>query len=174
MADAKAPECPCECPGSGGDPRGRAWHPRPRFAALIDLRHGRATAVAAAIVTLGQACGADLDLLCLPGAAAAPAGFGVAPERLHMLGDDAAEALPQFVAARGYDLIALTVSERGLAERLLEPAAHDLLFVKPAGRAVDPAAPDREGGQSPPAPMGSSAGLPGWPPVSRPTCTSFT
>jgi nucleotide-binding universal stress UspA family protein len=137
--------------------RGRAWHPRPRFAALIDLRHGRATAVAAAIVTLGQACGADLDLLCLPGAAAAPAGFGVAPERLHMLGDDAAEALPQFVAARGYDLIALTVSERGLAERLLEPAAHDLLFVKPAGRAVDPAAPDREGGQSPPAPMGSSS-----------------
>lgn len=136
--------------------RGHAWHPRPRFAVLIDLRRAVGPAAVESLAALREACGAELDLLCLPGGAQSPAGYGVAPQNIHMLGENAPEALPQFIAARAYDVVALTTPDRGLADRLLEPAAHDLLFVKSAGRAADPATPDSVRGQPPPASRGSS------------------
>ena len=109
--------------------RGNPWQPRPRFAAVVDMRQDQSPALSAAVIDIAtsvqHACGAKLDFLCLPGRTQSLTGLGAGPERLHVLGPD--ETLPQFVAERRYDLVALAVCEehsgfgveRRLADKLL-------------------------------------------------------
>ena len=128
--------------------RGHPWHPRARFAAVIDGHSPRHSSIAANVgASLQLACGADLDLIYLQGDAGASeqaqsiAGdLHVAPDRLHILGRDGAEVLPQFIGQRGFDLVALPTAgepagfgvERALADKLTKSTDLDLLFVQQA------------------------------------------
>jgi hypothetical protein len=129
--------------------RGHPWHPRARFAAVIDGHSPRHSSIAADVgASLQLACGADLDLIYLQGdadgaseqAQSIAGDLHVAPDRLHILGRDGAEVLPQFIGQRGFDLVALPTAgepagfgvERALADKLTKSTVLDLLFVQQA------------------------------------------
>lgn len=131
--------------------RGHAWHPRARFAALVDLREpptaARSTEAAQVTTALQLACGAQLDVLFLhrdgdfdavERAGQVADELHLSPERVHLLRGNAAESLAPFIIQREYDLVALAAAgepaaagiERSLAEHLIATTAFDLLFVK--------------------------------------------
>jgi nucleotide-binding universal stress UspA family protein len=132
--------------------RGHPWHPRARFAAVIDGHAPRHSSFTADVGTsLQLACGAELDLIYLQGDADGAGGkaqsiagdLHVSLDRLHILGRDGAEILPQFIDQRGFDLVALPTAdglaagdaagfgvERALADKLTKSTVLDLLFVK--------------------------------------------
>jgi universal stress protein E len=149
--------------------QGRAWHPRPRFAAAIDILDRRTPNLPVAIAQtsswLRGACGADLTMMyaqtqkssaMVPGEES-PAQlrlrqlgleFAIDPQDLHMLSGNANEALPRFAGERAYDLVAVGVSDRSsfpefvgsLSGQLLRATDCDVLIVKPGSySALQPA-----------------------------------
>jgi len=135
--------------------RGRPWHASARFAAAVEIPDerwsGLGLQVVRTLLTLSEACGAELDLICAEHEPAAAEGESVAKlelqrisrslnlpaERSHYLSGSAANALTSFVAQHGYDLLAVGnhpyASRKAFASatvgRLFESVDCDLLFV---------------------------------------------
>jgi nucleotide-binding universal stress UspA family protein len=138
--------------------RGRAWHPRPRFAAAVDASSSRSPDLSADIASstllLGSACSALVDLVHVqpdglqrhegaangwPRLQKLARELRINPTQLHLLHGEAGPVLAGFAEAREYDLLAvgvmmamtLPVVEDCVPARLMTSVNCDLLFVKP-------------------------------------------
>ena len=146
------------CPAPLLIARGRAWHPRPCFAAAVEVGSTRSpdlpTDVARATLMLGGACSALVDLVHVqPDGAQHREGASTAwtrlqalgrelrinPTQLHLLHGEVSPVLSGFAEARAYDLLAvgvmmattLPIVEDCVPARLMTSVNCDLLFVKP-------------------------------------------
>jgi len=140
--------------------QGRPWHPRPLFAAAVDVMNRQAPTLPSAIAQMSSrlriACGADLVLLYAQPEHASPQAWlseAQAHVRLQQLGLEieiesqhvrvlrgrASEMLPRFAAQKGCDLIAVGAVDQpsfpefigSVSGQLLRATDCDLLFVKP-------------------------------------------
>ena len=150
----------CSCPAPLLLTRGKPWRSSPTVAAAVDISGDespeRIRVILAAAGSMAEHCGAALELLYAgrfdnaPPAAeqaqrellsARAAAADVHPLQLHVLNGDAARAIPEFVARRGYDLLVLgalthrrvmTAQVGALTGKLVETVDCDLLLVKPS------------------------------------------
>ena len=150
----------CSCPAPLLLTRARPWRPTPTVAAAVDISGDespeRIRTILNAAGSMAERCGAALELLYAgrfddvpPGAqqaarellSARAAAADVHPLQLHVLNGDAARAIPEFVARRGYDLLVLgalthrrvmTAQVGALTGRFVETVDCDLLLVKPS------------------------------------------
>jgi len=135
---------------------GRPWSPTPQFAAAIDISGDEQPQLTQSVLhsadVFASHCGASLDLVY--GAGDADAGrdaelrdalrvraqeVQARTRALHVVGGDTARVLPEFIAAHGYDLVALgalthhkalTALVGTFTGRLIERADCDFLLVK--------------------------------------------
>jgi universal stress protein E len=163
--DANEWELARACPAPLVLTRGRPWRAQPRFAAAVDVSEGESDARTRTIMRsaefLARGCHATLDVLysedhdgdaagCTSRATALHelgAEYGVAADHVHVLSGDSEIALPEYLAARRYDMLvlgalthrpALTTVVGTLTSKLVDAFDCDFMLVRSGNSTLTP------------------------------------
>lgn len=156
------------CPAALMLTRGRPWSARPRFAAAVDITDGDGGSLARSILEtagfMAGRCKAALDVIFSSSAGAGSDArrtqadsfarlgneFRVGGERRTLLDGNAEETLPEFAAAKEFDVLVMgaLTRQRGLStlvgtltSKLVDVLECDFVLVKPENFACPVAAP---------------------------------